>query len=160
MANMVSHIKRVARTNKPFRIASKYSDEVSSSSRRHRAGYIRSLATPLPLYTEWYTGDYGRRVWSPIEATTSKARTRALAAMLGHYRSSFYATFSTGVIFVSRLPPFPAVTADRRENCHRRLSPLCTWKSHVLSSNCSRSSLDTTTTTTTISAFSYGLLRK
>lgn len=41
-----------------------------------------------------------------------------------HYRSSFYATFSTrGVIFVSLwLPPFLAVTAERRENCHRTSS--------------------------------------
>lgn len=115
-ANMVSHIKRVARTNKPFRIASKYSDEVSSSSRRHRAGYIRSLTTPHGVH-----GDYGRRVWSPIEATTSKAHTRALAAMSAITEARF-TQLSTGVIFVSRLPPFPAVTTDQRENCHRRSS--------------------------------------
>lgn len=58
-----------------------------------------------------------------------------------HYRSSFYATFSTrGVIFVSlRLPPFSAVTAERCENCHRTSSlaargkvtclPACSWSS-------------------------------
>lgn len=111
MANMVSHIKRVARTNKPFRIASKYSDEVSSSSRR--AGYICSLTTSHGVH-----GDYGRRVWSPIEATTSKARTRALAAMSTITEARF-TQLSTGVIFVFRLPPFPA---NQRENCHRRSS--------------------------------------
>lgn len=150
-ANMVSHIKRMARTNKPFRIASKYSDEVSSSS-RHRAGYIRSLATPLPHGVH---GDYGRRVWSLIEATTSKARTRALAAMSAITEARF-TQLSTGVIFVSRLPPFPGslpptnakiVIVDRR-------SPHVE-KSHVPSSNCSRGSLDTTTTTTTISAMPF-----
>lgn len=114
-ANMVSHIKRVARTNKPFRIASKYSDEVSSSSRRHRAGYIRSLTIPHGVYT-------GRRVWSPIEATTSKARTRALAAMSAITEAHFTQLSTRGNLRVSgfRLfPPLPPTDAkivivDRR----------------------------------------------
>lgn len=123
-ANMVSHIKRVARTNKPFRIASKYSDEVSSSSLvivRDIHIYVLSLLSP-PSPAYGVHGDYRRRVWSPIEATTSKARTRALALAMSAITEARFTQLSTGVIFVSRLPPFPAVTTDRRENCHRRSS--------------------------------------
>jgi hypothetical protein len=142
MANMVSHIKRVARPNKPFQITSKYSEEVSSlfpprgwdalpflslsfplSRSRALSLYLRSISfsfkrtsPPLSHPLRDY-GDYERRVWSPIEATTSKARTRALAAMSAITEARFTQLF-TVVIFVSRCTHlFPPLRPTNVQNC-------------------------------------------
>lgn len=132
MANMVSHIKRVARPNKPFRIASKYSDEVSSSS---RVGYVPPFSlshTNTRTHTNTHTHICSFLSFSctetrhryvcevPLRRPHQKRALERFSGYVGHYRSSFYATFYR-VIFVSRRPPFrrryvdvKIVIADRR----------------------------------------------
>lgn len=116
------------RPNKPFRIASKYSD---SGYKPTLAVVWDALLSHLPTPYPSALAPFLHRALRGLRTTCVESHwgdhiksASSFSGDVDHYRSSFYATFSArGVIFVSlRLPPFPAVTAERRENCHRASS--------------------------------------
>lgn len=89
MANMVSHIKRVARPNKPFRIVSKYlgwSKLLFSCVGCALSTRARGLRTTC---VESHWGDHIKSAHSSFSGD------------VGHYRSSFYATFCRDNLRVS-----------------------------------------------------------
>lgn len=95
------------RPNKPFRIASKYSGRDISSSRRRRMGRVSPSSSlpltlpptpPLPRHSfiVRYTGTTNDMCGVPLRRPHQKRLAySSFSGDVDHYRSSFYATFST-----------------------------------------------------------------